>query len=360
MFRNPNSVQSDTDRTRRSYSNMLSGLKNTLADYNPVMGIRQLVNAHCCVIDDRDAIIYPRDLQNTDPHAFECLKRYTINNDILIKADARVANKSVSNDRRKNNVVAQSMLIISGMLCSNFATAASSNSDISAIPEVKVIEQQQATTNRPYTLRAGKRFITKPYGKREQILTIAKEVKALGTAKKVSTRGIKMPQGYANSSIVKYDHTVYSDKDAMTFSYYEGEGFSALGYHHKGEVILDVLDGGGVFSAPELWGPYDQVIGGKRRAKMKMLMGDATQDGMGLLRSGYAIGLVPEMSKRKLSILGVAYSRAVDVAYDKMIVAAVERKTSKETTTILASTLARDLQKTGTGFSEIGETLVLH
>ncbi len=109
-------------------------------------------------------------------------------------------------------------------------------------------------------------------------------------------------------------------------------------------MILDVLDGGGPFSAPELWGPYDQVIGGKRKPKMKMLMGDAKKDGMGPLSSGYAIGLVPEMSKWKLSALGTVYSDAVDVGYEKMIIASAESEISKDPVTLL-SQLSTDISK---------------
>ena len=97
------------------------------------------------------------------------------------------------------------------------------------------------------------------------------------------------------------------------FTYYEGEGFAALGFHTgKGEVILDVLAGGGPFSAPRLWGAYDQVLNSNIR--MKLMFGNGLNDGMGILMASYKIGLMPVMRTNSKNYYGDLYSRAISVA----------------------------------------------
>jgi hypothetical protein len=116
----------------------------------------------------------------------------------------------------------------------------------------------------------GKRFITNPYGETESILAVAAETKSKRALKRVSTSGIKMPQGYFCDYINRYQYTYPNDEN---FSYYEGDGFGALGYHaDDGKVVLDVLVGGGAFAAPKLWGPYDQILGDKDNSPMQLMM----------------------------------------------------------------------------------------
>ncbi len=88
----------------------------------------------------------------------------------------------------------------------------------------------------------------------------------------------------------------------------------ALGYQpnpnsSKTEIIFDVMIGGGPFSSPGIWGPYDQIIG--RRHKMKLIMGDAESDGMGIMKSGYAIGMRAELPMYELMDAGDMYNAAV-------------------------------------------------
>lgn len=74
-------------------------------------------------------------------------------------------------------------------------------------------------------------------------------------------------------------------------------------------MILDVLAGGGPFSAPRLWGPYDQVLNANIR--MDLMMGDGLKDGMGLLQASYKIGLMPVMRNSTKNYYGELYSRAI-------------------------------------------------
>jgi len=148
-------------------------------------------------------------------------------------------------------------------------------------------------------------------------LAVASETKANGKLKRVSTRGIKMPQGYVGGYINKYEHTFANGE---TFSYYEGEGFGALGHHAgEGKVVLDVLVGGGAFGAPKLWGPYDQILGDNDNSSMQLMMGDGSKDGMGLLKASYAIGYTTVMAEEDYSSIGHAYGDAVNDTVTNMI-----------------------------------------
>ena len=76
-------------------------------------------------------------------------------------------------------------------------------------------------------------------------------------------------------------------------------------------MILDVMVGGGPFAAPQLWGPYDQILGDKHNSSMKLMMGDGKKDGMGLLKASYAIGMTPVMDDGAYEDLGSSYVSAV-------------------------------------------------
>jgi len=163
--------------------------------------------------------------------------------------------------------------------------------------------------DRSYIQHNGKRFITNPYGETESILAVAEQTKIQGELKRVSTRGIKMPSNYVGRFINKYERTF---QNGSTFSYYEGDGFAALGYHtDDGKIILDVLVGGGAFSSPMLWGSYDQLLGDKNNSSMRLMMGDGNKDGMGLLKASYTIGYMSVMSEEHYINMGDVYSSAV-------------------------------------------------
>jgi hypothetical protein len=203
------------------------------------------------------------------------------------------------------------IFLASGIFMSGTSSAADINdpaSGISVMADVEVTGTYDKS-DRAYTQENGKRFITNPYGETESILAVAAQTKAQGKLKRVSTRGIKMPSGYVGGFINQYVNTFAS---GHTFSYYEGEGFGALGYHtDEGTVVLDVLVGGGAFSSPKLWGPYDQLLGNKDNSSMQLMMGDGKKDGMGLLKASYAIGYTAVMAEQDYANLGNAYSNAV-------------------------------------------------
>tara|TARA_R110002072_G_C7974544_1_gene535209 strand:+ start:9394 stop:10404 length:1011 start_codon:yes stop_codon:yes gene_type:complete len=280
--------------------------------------LKKATKVHPCIINNHRVLVHEYGLMKQSPEAYEQLKAYAEQNSFAIKEDQRVkTNKPVKFERR----LAKSLPLLflaSGIFMSNAAAAAdiSPNSGISVMSDIEVTGTYDRN-DRAYTQENGKRFITNPYGETESILAVAAEAKAKGKLKRVSTRKIKMPSGYVGGFINRYQHTFANGE---TFSYYEGEGFGALGYHAgEGKVVLDVLVGGGAFGAPKLWGPYDQILGDKDNSSMQLMMGDGSKDGMGLLKASYAIGYTAVMAEEDYSTIGNAYGSAINDTVGNMI-----------------------------------------
>ncbi len=160
----------------------------------------------------------------------------------------------------------------------------------------------------------GKRIFDGPYGESGFILAISQELKNRGEMKRIMSRLIKMPPEFPGSSLNRYNYPVADECGIEKFQLFDGGEFIALGYEvspgqQKSEIIFDVLAGGGAFAAPSLWGPYDQILG--RRHSMEMIMGDAAKDGMGLMKSGYAVGMKADLSSYEFSETGDIYGNAV-------------------------------------------------
>ncbi len=146
-------------------------------------------------------------------------------------------------------------------------------------------------------------------------MSVASEVRAHGEKRRVRTRGVQMPAEYNGSFIDRYDYQMPQACGGKTFSYYEGDGFAALGFHaDKGKVVLDVMAGGGPFTTPRLWGAYDQVLNSNIRMDLMFVNGEKV--GTGLLKASYKIGLMPVMRTSTKNYYGELYSRAVAMAAD--------------------------------------------
>lgn len=184
---------------------------------------------------------------------------------------------------------------------------------VETIEEVVVrAVRQRKSFEREYTSVAGKRFFDGPYGENKLILAISQELKNRGEKKRIFTRRIKMPQDYAASSLDRYHYPLADECGIEKFKFYQGgDDFMALGYQAgKKEILFDVMTGGGPFAAPGVWGPYDQILG--KRHKMKLIMGDASKDGMGLLKSGYAVGLKASIPTYAMQEYGENYNIALN------------------------------------------------
>ena len=209
------------------------------------------------------------------------------------------------------------------------------DTDYANVKDVKTVEEMVVTGTRVkrewerrYKNVAGKRIFTGPYGDDKMIIAISQELKNRGEKKRVFTRGITMPQSYAGSSLDRYKYLLNEDCGINNFSFYEGPDFTALGYMEgPKEVLLDVMTGGGPFSSPGIWGPYDQIIG--KRHKMKMIMGDAAKDGLGPIKGGYAIGMEASIPSYEMQEYGDKYSKIINTTAtclsDKLNEEAAER-----------------------------------
>ncbi len=281
--------------------------------------LKKATKVHPCIINNHRVLVHEYGLQDQSPEAYEQLKAYAQANNFGIKEDQRTKDVKPANFERRMAKSLPLLFLASGIFMSGTSAAA----DIGAPGAgIKVMSDVEVTgtydsSDRAYTQENGKRFITNPYGETESILAIAAQTKAEGELKRVSTRGIKMPSGYVGGFINKYERTFANGE---TFSYYEGEGFGALGYHAgDGKVVLDVLVGGGAFSSPKLWGPYDQLLGDKDNSSMQLMMGDGSKDGMGLLKASYAIGYTAVMAEEDYSNLGNAYGTAINETVKNLI-----------------------------------------
>jgi hypothetical protein len=150
------------------------------------------------------------------------------------------------------------------------------------------------------------RFFKGPWGDADQIIRIGQELKNRGEKKRIFTRGIQMPQSYASSSVDRYRYSLADDCGIEKFNFYEGDDFRALGLvYGEEEYIFDVLTGGGPFTGPGIWGPYDQIVG--RRHGMEPIMAEAGKDGVGLTNSGYLIGQKADLPGSEMSAIGTLY-----------------------------------------------------
>lgn len=282
--------------------------------------LQMATRVHPCIINNKRTLVYERGLGLTNAEALKKLSAYAQENGFEIKEDQRsTPTRKISFERRMAKTIPL-LFLASGIFMSSNAAAGDIMNPAKA--SVKQLNDVEVTgdydrNDRAYSGKDGERFITNPYGEAESILAIAAKTKANGDLKRVSTRGIKMPQTYVGGFINRYQHTFAK---GHTFSYYEGDGFGALGYHTAdGKVILDVLVGGSPFSAPQLWGPYDQILGDKDNSSMTLLMGDGSRDGMGLLKASYAIGYTAVMAEEDYTLLGSAYSGAVKDAITEIV-----------------------------------------
>ncbi|MCC7413015.1 MAG: hypothetical protein IT495_15475 [Gammaproteobacteria bacterium] len=281
-----------------------------------VLGGQRLMacaSVHPCVIDGHRTLVYHRGLPTRDPGAFRALRSYASANGFELREDRRRVTLGVVCERRAR---AMPLLALAGAVLANSAGAGEFSPGASApLEEIEVIAvPQRQAADRDYLVEAGKRFVGGPYGEVESILAVAAEVRRFGERRRVRSRGMTVPDPAVNVFVDRYDYRFPASCGGGSYSYYEGDGFAALGYQAEDRVILDVLVGGGPFTAPRLWGPYDQVLGAN--VKMELMFGNGEQDGMGLLKASYSIGMVAAMSDELSRRLGAGYAQHVAAAAD--------------------------------------------
>lgn len=272
---------------------------------------RYTTTLHPCLVKGVRMLVHKRGLKQEQPAVFQRLRAYAARNGFQLLEDRRKHELGCRDERRR---LAPVLMFAAGLVGSAAVADDGTLSEDGAavVPTIEIVAPSQAE-KRPYLVAAGKRFVSEPYGQVELILGVAAEVRAKGENRRVRTRGMQMPSEFSGSFIDRYDYRMPAECGGKNFTYYEGDGFAALGYHaDKGKVVLDVLAGGGPFTAPRLWGTYDQVL--NSNVRMDLMFGDGLKDGMGVLKASYKIGLMPVMRTSTKNFYGELYSRAVALA----------------------------------------------
>lgn len=158
----------------------------------------------------------------------------------------------------------------------------------------------------------GYRYTSVPYGELAGILNVVHEIKAQGSMQRISSRGMNIPNKTENRIVTRYDYTFPANCGGASFSYFEGDSFAALSYRYEDTTILDVLEGGGPYTAPRLWGPYDQVLNG--RTPMVTVASFNGENGSGLMTASFMAGKVTGMDQAAQERLGTAYSSGIYTA----------------------------------------------
>ncbi len=311
----------DSIETRSTWAEKILGAMHGRGIEN---GMEFNATVHPCLINGERCLVYKKGLKQQDQTAYAHLAAYAEENGFRLKENQRSEMKKTRVERRAQIVPMLALgagLILNQGLAADPVTigsagAAASHIAVEALPQVDVTARK-LQNEKAYQQHDGKRFVTKPFGEVQAILGVAAKIKESGKMKRVSTRGITMPNQTASSFVDRYDFKFPAECGGGKFSYYEADGFGALGYHQGKKVILDVLVGGGGFSSPKLWGPYDQVL--NDNVQMHLMFGNGKTDGMGLLKSSYAIGQVPVMADEDFADYGNSYSSGVDETYSCLV-----------------------------------------
>lgn len=158
----------------------------------------------------------------------------------------------------------------------------------------------------------GKRFMAHPMGDISVIKQVARITREHGKLNTIRSAGVYVPNKTHNRTLKRYDYDFHFAGDTVSFSYYEGKGFAALGYHKDGKIVLDVLNSKTPFAGPRLWGACDQVI--NESHDMQVVMGNGKEDMSGLLNTAYYVGAVADIKKAEQEIFADAYIEGLETA----------------------------------------------
>ena len=254
-----------------------------------------------CVIEGRRALVHERGLEHREPAVYAWLRRFCETNDIRLQADRRSEAVPVARERRRHLapvVALAASLLVPGMAAAVDAADLPAGSDgvrFGAVASLPVRD-------------GGTRFLAGPHGDVSNILHIAAEARARGVPQRVSTAGLQVPDNTLNGIVTRYDYSYPADCGGERFSFFEGHDFRALGHFQGDKVVIDVLAGGGPFTAPRLWGPFDQVQ--NDTVDMHLVVGNGEQDSFGLMRASFSVGLVAELPAERQASYGHAYEAA--------------------------------------------------
>lgn len=279
------------DNVMQSMAN--SGIKKKLS---------HAAKVHPCIIDGNRVLVYQKGLKQSEPDAYAELIAFAAKNNFGLKEDRRdLSGKGLPYERRKTRT-APMVLLAGGLFLQGAAQAgAIPRNQIDDLvqkdhvfPMVQVMDEQNSK-QRSYLARDGKQSPAGVTGEVENILIIAAKTKAHGSITGVSTHNINMPGEYVGGFINRYDYQFPQQEGSGLYSYYEGDGFGALGYYNNGQVMMDVLIGGEKFISPTIGGPYDQMLYDNHQ--MQLISYQTKQKNqVSLLKASYSLGITAVIS----------------------------------------------------------------
>jgi phage tail protein X len=169
------------------------------------------------------------------------------------------------------------------------------------------------TSDRKYIVLGSKRYISGPYGDKNDIMQVIAAVKKNSTPVHISNRAVNLPNKPANLSLTVYSYVTPAECGSYQFHVYEGDQLQILQYDLEDglepTIIRDYTVGPTQFVAPGLWGPYDHTE--STALEMCLLPGNSAKDGGALLEGNYEIGWITNITDWKQAELGNEYASAV-------------------------------------------------
>ena len=170
-------------------------------------------------------------------------------------------------------------------------------------------------SDRPYIVLEDKRYVSGPYGDKDDIMQVVEAVKQNSTPVHLSNRAVNLPNKPPNLSLAVYSYVTPPECGAYKFHVYEGDQLEILQYDlEQGiepTIIRDYIVGPTQFVAAGLWGPYDHTE--STAMEMCLLPGNSAKDGGGLMEGNYEIGWITNITDWKQAELGNEYASAVKV-----------------------------------------------
>ncbi len=163
--------------------------------------------------------------------------------------------------------------------------------------------------NRPtniITQKNGKELV---YGNKTIIMEVATYVFRKGKVEIIPAKGITTPNANATQSVRRTMYQFPEKCQKKQFSYYQGNGFQALGYHHRGVIILDAIWGKTEFIRPTLWGSYDQIINDPH--SVNLVFNPDNKNNKTTWKTPYVIGYFADIPEAKKRSYGLVYEQAL-------------------------------------------------
>lgn len=119
-----------------------------------------------------------------------------------------------------------------------------------------------------------------------ELVRTAATTRTLGSYSTCSGVSILLSEGRSKQLIDRYD---YTDSEGRDFTFFEGKNLHALCYECGGQLVVDMLVGGGPLAGPRVWGPLKRMA--REPLSFYMLSGRGEADAYGVVRSTYYLDL---------------------------------------------------------------------